>query len=108
MTFQLASWSREDSADHAALQAVPSLATVSTTTGATEATADGGKRRADGNADGGPQRRSKKGKKGRRNGGGSSASGSVPAEPQPQELVAVSPLAPNAEILQVRKAGKTG
>lgn len=70
------------------------------TSGATEATTDGGKRRADGNADGGLPRRSKKGKKGRRNGNGSSASGSVPAEPQPQELVAVSPLAPNAEILQ--------
>lgn len=60
------------------------------------------KRTGDGSTDGSATRRSKKGKKGRRNGGnGSTASGGLQAEPQPQEMVAVSPLAPNSEILQV-------
>ncbi len=74
---------------------------------ATEVT-DSQKRKAPADAavDGGPPRRTKKGKKGRR-GGNSSASGSVAAEPAPQDLVAVSPLAPNSEILQVTGFRKT-
>lgn len=70
---------------------------------ATEVT-DSQKRKAP--ADGGPPRRTKKGKKGRR-GGNSSASGSVAAEAAPQDLVAVSPLPPNSEILQVTEFRKT-
>lgn len=70
---------------------------------ATEAT-DPQKRKADGSADGsGPPRRTKKGKKGRR-GGNSSASGSAAAEVAPQDLVAVSPLPPNSEMLQVNSS----
>ena len=67
----------------------------------TELLAAGSKRPADSSTDG---RRSRKGKKGRRNGNGSSASGGLQSDARAQELIAVSPLAPGSEILQVHAA----